>query len=270
MSILLDTNNINNIKLDSFVKKLNEFYSSKAGIRSTNVNKIQKAAVSLKKWNKSNSLNTVPNLESNGDLDEIIENLENPNYNFNTDYLNSLGDEFIKKSGLTILYDKSNNNVSNFLQFIKKASQKEVFVRLKNELSEEEFNLGFEIYNLEITIPHKLYNYFLNDPGIDDLPFEVDDELILEKKLNRYRTIKSNDEFLQQLNHIGLNSNLKFDYNSIVVKHYYLSNEIKEQSLIIKNQIMNAFNLINRKINIYFDYSLEMNKLLNKLDSIGD
>src|SRR6056297_2784749 len=229
----LNIDNINTVKLESFVKKLNEFYASKNGIRSNNINRIQKAAVSLKKWNEENSLNPVPDLESNGDLDEIIENLENPNYDFNTDYLNSLGDEFIKKSGLDILYGKNNANISNFLQFIKKASQKEVFVRLKNELSKQEINLGFEIYNLEIVIPHELYNYFINDPGIDSLPFEVNDQLISDKKLNYYRTIKSNSEFLEHLNQIGLNENLKFDFNSKIIKHYDLNTNIQNQSFQI-------------------------------------
>jgi len=267
---MLDIDNINDIKLEYFIRMLNEFHCNRNRIRSININNIQRSVVLLKRWNKNNTLNIVPDLENNGDLEEIINNLENPDYDFDDDYLNSLGSTFIKLYGFNVFYHMFDGNISKFLEFIKNTCQKKIIKKLKNVISEEEFNLGFEIYQLENTIQHKLYNYFINDPGIDNLPFEINDDLISEKKLNYYRTIKSNDEFLQKLSYIGLNSNLTFDHNSPIIKYYNLSDEIKEQSLTIRNQIKNAFSLIDQKINIYLDYILERNKLLNKLDYIGD
>jgi len=260
-----DIDNINHIKLEEVIKKLNEFYASKNSIRSSNINNIQKSVVLLKKWNQNNTLNIVPDLENNGDLEEIINNLENPDYDLSIEYLNSLGNEFIEKVGLNILYQKDKKIIPRFLQFTKNISQKEVCNKLKNVLSVEEFNLGFEIYKLETTIPTELYNYFINDPGIDNLPFNIDNELILEKKLNYYRTIKSNYEFLENLSQIGINQNLKFDYTSEIMTNYNLNIEIQQQSLQIRDQINNAFNQINEKIELYNKSILDQNEFLNNI-----
>ena len=269
---MLNIDNINNVKLEEFIRKLNQFYASKNSIRSSNVNKIQKRAVLLKKWNEENSLNPVPDLESNGVLDDIIQDLKDPNYSFNDNYLNSLGEEFIKEKGLNVLYEDE-KTISKFLELIRKTSQNQVFNELKNELSEEEFNLGFEIYNLETTVPKKLYNYFLKDPGIDNLPFDVEvtDQAyeISNLKMSYYRTIKSNEEFLEQLNQLGLNERLKFDHSSKIIKNYELSIEIRKQSLEIRDQIYTSFNKINNIIDLYYTSILDRNQFLNKIETIN-
>lgn len=243
MSDVLSENNISKVKQEKFVKDLNLFHSVKNGIRSKNINNIQKAVVNLKKWCNENQLNIVPDLDSNGVNDNVQSKIEDVlNEGVSENFLDSLGEDFAKKSGLNDFAEEK--KISNkLLQTLKDINIDIIHEALKENLSDEEFELGYQIHKLENSFLKDFFNFFINNPGVDNLPFDID-----KIDMNEWRKITSISQFLEHLSQIGLNENLKFDYSSEAVTHYNPSNEIQEQSFQIRDQLYNSIDKIDQSL----------------------
>lgn len=263
--MLLSENNINEYRIEQFIRDLTTFHNIKIGIRGKNINNIQKAVVNVKKWNNENELNNVPNLDLNGVNDNLQNKIENILYEkISKDKLNLSGNEFKQESGLEAFIKHQESGLeafidyqgsgleafidnqtinSKFLQTLKKISINIIYNSLKETLSDEEFELGYQIYKLENSFSKEFFNLFINNPGIDNFPFNIE-----EFDINEWKKIISTEDFLEYLSQIGLNENLTFDYNSEIIIYYELNNQIQEQSFQIRDQLYNSIDKIKRSL----------------------
>jgi len=260
---ILSEENINQYRSEQFVRDLTAFHNTKISIQGNHINIIQKSLQKLKNWRDNNELNNVPDLTNvDNDLQNTIENIlyEEVSENF----LKLLGTEFSQTSGLK-LFSKTqktdleifieqqktdleqfiNNQTINskFLQTLKDISINIIHNSLKETLSNEEFELGYQIYKLETKIPKDFFNLFINSPGIDNFPFNVE-----EVDVNDWEKITSTSRFLEHLNQIGLTEDLKFDYTSERFRYYNLSTELQNQSFQIRDQLYMSTDKINQSL----------------------
>lgn len=244
MSHAISLERINKLHISHYADKLREFHSTKCGLRAQHTNRIQAALVQMLR-NQSIPLNNVPNLEQTGDLDNLLDYIRNiPNVDQtlinNLQYMSS---DFIGKYGL-MKYAKEEIISSNLLELAIRTMTKKIHETLLKYLNEKELELGFQIYNLEKDIPKDLFNYFLTDPGIDNLQFDV-----INAKIFEAMKLRSNDDFLWHLSQIGINSEYNFFYDSEAVRYYNTPSSIQIQSLQIRNQIKNAYTKVKDEIN---------------------
>jgi len=234
---ILSEENINQYRLEQFVRDLTIFHNIKTAIQGNHINIIQKSLQKLNDWTNSNELNTVPDLTiTDNVLQNNIESLLNND--LSEEFLNLLGKEFNQKSGLKSFIDNQKIN-SKLIQTLKIICINIVHNFLKENLSDEEFELGYQIYKLESSIPKDFFNLFINNPGIDNLSFDVE-----TVDVKNWLKITSTSQFLEHLNQIGINENLKFDYDSEKFYHYNSSIEIQNQSFQIRDQLYNSVNVI--------------------------
>jgi len=243
MTNIFSQENIDKVHRKHYANKLREFHSTKCGLRSSHTNCIQSALVQLMKWNNHNYLNNVPNLEATEDLNNLLNYVRNISYDESLiDNFQYMNPEFIQKYGLK-QYTENKIISGKLMTLMSKIMEEKIYEVFLNYLSKEEFELGFEIYRLEKNVPKKLFDYFLIDPGINNIQFNT-----MEVDIFEIMKIETNNEFLWHLSQIGVNENYDFFYDSEAVRYYNSSQSIQKQSLEIRNQIKNAYNKINNEL----------------------